>query len=64
MGGRKRGNLCKARGGAQVGVRERAKGSARGDTPSGAAGNQKPARDDACHNCGKLVHWAKECRQP
>jgi hypothetical protein len=23
-----------------------------------------PARDDACHNCSKLDHWAKECRQP
>jgi hypothetical protein len=32
--------------------------------PGGAAGNQKPARDNACHNYGKLGHWAKECRQP
>jgi hypothetical protein len=24
----------------------------------------KVARDDACHNCDKLGHWAKECRQP
>jgi hypothetical protein len=47
-GGRKRGKWHKSRGGA----------------PDGVAGNQKPARDDACHNCGKLGHWAKACRQP
>jgi hypothetical protein len=29
-----------------------------------AAGKPKPAPDDACHNCGKLVQWDKECRQP
>jgi hypothetical protein len=50
----------KAHRGAQVGARGRAEGSAHG----GAAGNQKPARDDACHNCGKLGHWAKEYQQP
>jgi hypothetical protein len=57
MGGRKRG---KPHGGAQAEARGRAEGSARG----GAHDNQKPARDDACHNCGKLGHWVKECRQP
>jgi hypothetical protein len=60
MGGRKRGKPGKARGGAQAGARGRAEGNTRG----GAPGNQKPAGDDACHNCGKLIHWAKECRQP
>jgi hypothetical protein len=53
----------KARGGAQAGSRRRAEGSARGGAHGDAVGNQKPARDDACRNCGKLGHWAKECRQ-
>jgi hypothetical protein len=61
MGGHKRGKRHKARGGTQARARGRAKGSTRGGAPAGATGNQKPARDDACHNCGKLGHWAKEC---
>jgi hypothetical protein len=48
MSGRKRNKPRKARGGAQAGARGRAEGSAHGGT----------------HNCGKLGHWAKECRQP
>jgi hypothetical protein len=51
-GGNKRGKRHKARGGTQARARGRAEGSARGDAP----GNQKPARDDTCHNCGKLGH--------
>jgi hypothetical protein len=39
------------------GARGRTEGSVRG----GAHSNQKPARNDACHNCGKLGHWANEC---
>jgi hypothetical protein len=58
-GGHKRGKRHKVRGGAQSGARGHAEGSARGGTP----GNQKPTRDDASHNCGKLGHWAKECRK-
>jgi hypothetical protein len=60
MGGRKRDKRHKSRGDAQAGTQGRAEGSA----SDGAAGNQKPARDGACHNCGKLGHWAKRCRQP
>jgi hypothetical protein len=63
-GGRKRGKPHKARGGAQAGARGRVEGSARRGAHGGAADNQKPARDDACHNYGKLGHWTKECRQP
>jgi hypothetical protein len=27
-------------------------------------GPHKPARDDACHNYGRVGHWAKDYRQP
>jgi hypothetical protein len=64
MGGRKRGKWHKSRGGAQAGAQGRAEGSARGGAPGGAVDNQKLARDGACHNYGKLGHWAKECQQP
>jgi hypothetical protein len=63
-GGRKHGKSRKARGGAQARMRGRAEGSACGGTPGGAADNQKPARDDACHNYGTLDHWVNEYRQP
>jgi hypothetical protein len=54
MGGRKRGKLRKARGGAKAGARQRAEGGARRGAQGSAARNQKPVRDDTCHNCGKL----------
>jgi hypothetical protein len=63
-GGRKRGKPRKARGGAQAGAQGRVEGRARGGAHGGGGGNQKSARDDACHNYGKLDHWAEECRQP
>jgi hypothetical protein len=52
-GSRRHGKPRKARGGAQAGVRGRAQG--------GATGAHKPARDDACHNCGTVGHWARDC---
>jgi hypothetical protein len=55
-GGRKRGKRHKWRGGTQAEARERAEGSTHGGAPGGVADNQKSARDDACHNCGKLGH--------
>jgi hypothetical protein len=64
MSGRKRGKRHKLRGGAQAGAQGCAESSARGGAPDGAVGNQKTARDDVCHSCGKLGHWAKECQQP
>jgi hypothetical protein len=54
--GRKRGNPRKARGGAQAGARGQAEGGACGSAQDGVVGNKKPARDDGCHNCGKLGH--------
>jgi hypothetical protein len=45
-------------------VRGRVEGSTHEGAPDGAIGNQKPTRDDVCHNCGKLGHWDKEYRQP
>jgi hypothetical protein len=52
------------RGGAQARVRGHGEGSPHGGAHSGAAGNQNLARDDTCHNYGKLGHWAKEYQQP
>ena len=62
-GGRKRGKPRKARrGGAQGRAQGRAEGDARGGARDGAAGKPKPAQDNSCHNCGRLGHWANECR--
>jgi hypothetical protein len=56
---RKWGKPRKARGGAQARARGRAEGSTRGGAHGDIAGNQKPIRDDACHNCVKIGHWVK-----
>jgi hypothetical protein len=56
MGGYKHSKPRKACGGAQAKARGCAEGSARGGTHDGTTGNQKPAREDACKNCGKLGH--------
>jgi hypothetical protein len=58
--GRKRGKRGKSRKDTQAGARGRAEGDAQGD----AARKQKLARDDPYHNCSKLGHWGKDCRQP
>jgi hypothetical protein len=53
QGDGKKGKSSPSMGGHKRGKSHKARG--------GVAGNQKPAREDACHNCGKLCHWAKEC---
>jgi hypothetical protein len=53
QGDGKKGESSPSTGGRKRGKSHKARG--------GVAGNQKPAREDACHNYGKLDHWAKEC---
>jgi hypothetical protein len=53
QGDGKKGESSPSTGGRKRGKSHKARG--------GVAGNQKPAQEDACHNCGKLDHWAKEC---
>jgi hypothetical protein len=51
------------RGGVDGAARRGAGGGARGGGERAAAGEQRPARDDNCCNCGRAGHWARECRQ-
>ncbi|XP_040384200.1 uncharacterized protein LOC107305050 [Oryza brachyantha] len=64
VGGHKHRNLRKGRGVVQVRLRGRIQGGAHGGVQGGTTGNRRLTRDDACCNCGKSGHWAKDRRQP